>query len=74
VHGLARELGERLRIIELNVNEAIGARARAVYSNDKVAAIILLNAAGSEVYRTEGKLPRTGQVREKLAKIEASSQ
>jgi len=70
VHGLARELGERLRIVELNVNEAIGQRARAVYSNDKVPTIILLNAAGSEDYRTEGKLPRTGRIRETLVSVE----
>ena len=51
-----------------------GERARAVYSNEKVPTIILLNPAGSEVYRTEGKLPRTGKIRDKLAEVESSRQ
>lgn len=69
--GLERALGERLRVIRLNVDEAVGARARAVYGVDKVPTTILLNPAGSEVYRAEGKLPRGGQLREKLEAIEA---
>lgn len=68
--GLERALGERLQVIRLNIDDTVGARARAVYGVQKVPTTILLNPAGSEVYRAEGKLPRVGQIREKLAAIE----
>jgi len=70
VHGLETSLAGRLRVIRLNVDDQVGQRARAVYGVEKVPTILLLNAAGSEAYRTEGKLPRTGQIREALARIE----
>jgi hypothetical protein len=64
VHGLERELAGRARVIHLNVDDEVGARARAVYGIEKVPAVILLTRAGSEAYRTEGKLPRTGAIRD----------
>ena len=70
MHGLETSLAGRLRVIRLNVDDQVGQRARAVYGVEKVPTILLLNAAGSEAYRTEGKLPRTGQIREALARIE----
>ena len=69
MHGLEQELGERVRVLHLNVDEPVGRRARAVYEVEKVPTIILLNESGSEIYRTEGKLPRTGQIREQLAAL-----
>jgi hypothetical protein len=69
VHGLEQELAGRLGVIFLNVDDAVGERARAVYSIEKVPAIVLLNRAGSEVYRTEGKLPRGSQIRRELARL-----
>jgi hypothetical protein len=69
VGGLEKELTGRMQVIRLNVDEEVGRRARAVYSVEKVPTVILLNRSGSEVYRTEGKLPRTGQIREELAEM-----
>ena len=70
MHGLESSPAGRLRVIHLNVDDEVGQRARAVYGVEKVPTVILLNAGGSEVYRTEGKLPRTGQIRETLASVE----
>ena len=70
MHGLESSLAGRLRVIRLNVDDEVGRRARAVYGIEKVPTILLLNAAGSEVYRTEGKLPRTGRIRETLVSVE----
>ena len=57
----------RLQVIRLNVDDEAGQRARAVYEVEKVPTVILLNLGGSEMYRTVGMLPRTGQSREKVA-------
>ena len=67
--GLEKELTGQLQVIRLNVDDEVGRRARAVYSVEKVPTVVLLNRSGSEVYRTEGKLPRTGQIREKLSEM-----
>jgi hypothetical protein len=69
VRGLESELAGRASVIWLNVDEAVGRQARAVYGTQKVPAIILLDAAGREVYRTEGKLPRLAQIRAQLAAL-----
>lgn len=71
MHGLEQELAGRLQVLRLNVDDEVGTRARSVYAVEKVPTVILLNRAGSEVYRTEGKLPRTAQIREELAELEA---
>ena len=71
--GLEQELAGRLRVVWLNVDDGVGQRARAVYGNEKVPTLVLLNASGSETYRTEGKLPRRGEIRQKLAEIEAQA-
>jgi hypothetical protein len=73
VRGLEQELAGRLEVIRLDVDDAVGERARAVYGVEKVPTVILLNRAGSEVYRTEGKLPRRAQIRARLAEIEATA-
>lgn len=70
MHGLETGLAGRLRVIHLNVDDQVGQRARAVYGVEKVPTVVLLNAAGSEAYRTEGTLPRAGQIRDTLAQIE----
>jgi hypothetical protein len=67
VRGLERELAGQTSVVWLNVDEAVGRQARAVYGNQKVPAIILLDGAGREIYRTEGKLPRVAQIRAQLA-------
>jgi hypothetical protein len=69
VHGLERDLGAAVGTLWLNVDEAAGARARQVYGVGKVPAVILLDQAGREVYRTEGKLPRVRQIRGQLASL-----
>jgi hypothetical protein len=56
-------------VIWLNVDQAVGRQARAVYGNRKVPAIVLLDGAGREVYRTEGRLPRPAQIRARLAAL-----
>jgi hypothetical protein len=73
VHGLEGELAGRLRVLRLDVDDAVGQRAKVVYGVEKVPTVILLNRSGSEVYRTEGKLPRRGEIRVKLAEIEATA-
>ena len=67
VDGLEEELTERARVIRLNVAEPPGERALERYGFQRVPAIILFDATGNEVYRSEGKLPRKGQIREALA-------
>ena len=70
MRGLERDLGDRLPVVWINVDERVGQRAREVYRNEKVPTVLLLDAEGQEVYRTEGKLPRVGQIRERLAILE----
>ena len=53
-------------MIRLNVAEPAGERAHQRYATQKLPAIILLDGSGAEIYRTEGKLPRKGQIREAL--------
>ena len=65
--GLERELAGRARVVRLNVAEEPGRRARERFETEKVPAIVLLDGAGREVYRTEGKLPRRQQIFEALA-------
>jgi hypothetical protein len=67
VSGLEGELGNRVQVVRLNVDDEVGQRARVVFGAQKVPTIILLNADGSEIYRTEGKLPRTQAIRESLS-------
>ncbi len=69
--GLERELAGRARVVRLNVAEEPGRRARERFETGKVPAIILLDGAGHEVYRTEGKLPRRPQIFEALDGIAA---
>ena len=65
--GLEGELGNRVQVVRLNVDDEVGQRARVVFGVQKVPTIILLNADGSEIYRTEGKLPRMQAIRETLS-------
>ncbi len=71
MRGLEQELSGRLQVVRLEVDDGVGQRARAVYGVEKVPTVILLAASGSEVYRTDGKLPRRTEIRSKLADIEA---
>ena len=73
MHGLERELAGRVQVIHLDVDDDVGRQARAVYGNEKVPTIILLGPTGSEVYRTEGQLPRRDQIREQVARFATSS-
>ncbi len=50
----------------MNVAEPAGERAREQYGLEKIPSIILLDAQGREIYRTEGKLPRKQQIRDAL--------
>ena len=69
MRGLERELSGQAEVIRLNVDEEVGRQARAVYHNQKVPTIILLDGEAREVYRTEGKLPRVREIRERLAAL-----
>lgn len=69
MRGLERELAGQAEVIQLNVDEEVGRQARAVYRNQKVPTIVLLDGQGREVYRTEGKLPRVREIREQLAAL-----
>ena len=69
--GLERELAGRAQVLRLNVADEAGQRARERFETEKVPAIILLDGAGREVYRTEGKLPRRQQIREALDALAA---
>ncbi len=66
MNGLERDLAGRAQVVRLNVAEEPGRRARERFETEKVPAIILLDGAGREVYRTEGKLPRRQQIFEAL--------
>jgi hypothetical protein len=68
VDGLEKELAGRAQIIRLNVADPAGQEAWNRYLIQKVPAIVLLDETGVEIYRTEGKLPRKGQIREALGK------
>ena len=72
MRGLEQELEGRVQVVRLNVDDGVGERARAVYGVEKVPTVILLAGSGSEVYRTEGKLPRRAEIRSKLAEIETA--
>ena len=69
--GLERELAGRARVVRLNVAEEPGQRARERFETEKVPAVILLDGAGHEMYRTEGKLPRRQQILDALAGLSA---
>lgn len=64
VDGLERELRGRVRVVRLNVDDAAGAEARVRFGTQKVPTIILLDADGTQLYRTEGKLPRRAAILE----------
>jgi hypothetical protein len=66
VNGLESELAGRARVIRLNVAEPAGQRAEEHFGTTKVPAVILLDSAGTEVYRTEGKLPRRAEILDAL--------
>ena len=66
MHGLERDLDGRARVVRLNLAEEPGQRAHERFGTAKVPALILLDGAGREVYRTEGKLPRRQQLFEAL--------
>jgi hypothetical protein len=72
VDGLERDLRGRAQVIRLNVAEPAGQRAEQRYGTTKVPTIILLDGAGDEVYRTEGKLPRRTQIIEALDAVGGS--
>ncbi|HYU19091.1 MAG TPA: hypothetical protein VEQ11_10370 [Chloroflexota bacterium] len=65
--GLETELGERARLIRLNIAEEAGHQALREYGVKKVPTLLLLDDRGTERYRTEGRLPRKGQIKELLA-------
>ena len=71
MHGLERDLAGRAEVVRLNLAEEPGQRARERFGTEKVPAIILLDGAGREVYRTEGKLPRRQQIVEALDSLPA---
>lgn len=71
MHGLERDLDERARVVRLNLAEEPGQRARERFATEKVPALILLDGAGREVYRTEGKLPRRQELFEALDSLQA---
>ncbi len=71
MHGLERDLDGRARVVRLNVAEDPGQPARQRFGTEKVPAIVLLDGAGREVYRTEGKLPRRQQIFEALDALSA---
>jgi hypothetical protein len=58
VDGLERELAGRAQVVRLNIDEPAGAEAEARFGATKVPVIILLDTDGTELYRTEGKVPR----------------
>lgn len=64
--GLEDELGNRADVYRLVVSENVGERARAHYKVEKVPAIILLDRRGTEIYRSEGNLPRKQEILEAL--------
>lgn len=62
VDGLERELARRVDVLRLNVADEVGARARERFQTTKVPTLVLLDGAGAERYRLEGKLPRRAQI------------
>ena len=54
-------------MLRLNVADEAGERTQEHFGTEKVPTVILLDAGGNEIYRTEGKLPRKQQIREALA-------
>jgi hypothetical protein len=58
IKGLERELAGRAQVVRLNIAEPPGAEAEARYGATKVPVILVLDTDGTELYRTEGKVPR----------------
>ena len=66
VDGLERELTGRAQVVRLNVAEPAGAEAHARFGLTKVPAIVVLDPDGTQLYRTEGKLPRRQKILDAL--------
>jgi thiol-disulfide isomerase/thioredoxin len=70
VDRLERELDGHAEILRLNIAEEVGQRAHQRFGTTMVPAIILLDGRGTELYRTEGKLPRRQEI---LAALDSRS-
>jgi len=62
VDGLERELTGRVQILRLNVADEAGQRAQEHFGTTKLPVVVLLDGHGTELYRTQGKLPRRQQM------------
>jgi len=66
INRLEQDLGDRVDVLRLNVAEDVGMQARERYETRMVPATILLDAAGVERYRAEGRLPRRQAITDAL--------
>jgi len=65
VDGLERELGDRILIIRINIQESIGRELAPVYAIEFAPTFIFIDAQGNELWRQIGGLD-TQQVRDSL--------
>ena len=56
VDGLEQELGDRIRIIRLNIQEEVGRELAPVYRFEFTPTFIFIDAEGNEVWRQVGGL------------------
>jgi hypothetical protein len=56
-------------VVRLNIAEPPGAEAEARYGATKVPVILLLDTDGTELYRTEGKVPRRQAILDALSRV-----
>ena len=58
VDGIEHDLADKLDVLRVNVADDVGQEVRERFDTRMVPAVILLDAAGVECYRSEGRLPR----------------
>ena len=69
VHGLERELGDRVQVLRLDVLSAVGRSAAKKYAVRAVPTFVLFDAGGEMVYYQAG-FPGRAVIRQEIDKLE----
>ena len=69
VHGLERELGDRVQVLHLNVLSPVGRTAASAYAVRAVPTFVLFDAGGEMVYYQVG-FPGKAVIRQEIDKLE----
>jgi thioredoxin-related protein len=69
VHGLERELGDRVQVLHLNVLSPVGKAAASAYAVRAVPTFVLFDARGEMAYYQMG-FPDKAVIRQEIDKLE----